>query len=144
MMVAILLIGIIATIGIPRFFRSPVSKTEQFIGKLNSLVQQGVRTAQETSAAQRILFNPSARSVEVQSLKGQVTDRMVIPEQLEISDVIINGKSQLTSGATVYFLINPDGISQRVTLAIIDRALQPRGGMHTFSLNPFTVVFRLA
>ncbi len=47
LMVVILLIGIIAAIGIPRFLHSPVPITQTFIHKLNTLVTEAAEQAQQ-------------------------------------------------------------------------------------------------
>ena len=51
-----------------------------------------------------------------------------IPDAVEIYDVLINGKSSFSAGGgpkwICYFLINPEGISQEVTLIIIDHSVQ--------------------
>lgn len=150
LMVVILLIGIIATVGIPRFLRSPVSATQTFIGRLNLLIGDGVEEAQKSGSATRIFFNIGAKKIEVQSVAGKAFGKgMTIPEGVSIEDVVINGKSQfLAAGGekrTVYFLINPEGISQEVRMIIIDGKIRSRnrsGGEFEFYLNPFTSVFR--
>ncbi len=147
-MVVILLIGIITAIGIPRFFRSPVSPVERFVGQLNQLVSQAVRTAHQKGKVQRVFFSLTNRFVQIQSLTKEVSKEIAIPKSVSISDVIIDGKSQFQfgEGHTVYFLINPDGLSQEVSLILIDTVVQqrqPDTGQYTFYLNPFTSVFRL-
>ncbi len=151
LMVVILLIGIIAAMGIPRFLRSPISAAETFIGRLNLLISDGVEAAQKTGSVKRIFFNIGAKKVEVQSLTGRAVGKGIdIPQVVSVEDVIINGKSQFLAGGgekrTVYFLINPEGISQEVRLILIDaniRARNPQGGEFEFYLNPFTSVFRV-
>ncbi len=150
-MIVLLLIGIIAAVGIPRFLRSPRSATEQFIGSLNVLIGEGVESAQKTHATQRILFNLMNKKVEVQNAAGRVVGKTIsIPRDITVSDVIIDGKSQfgLTGDKrTFYFLINPEGLSQEVRLVLIDEGLRARsktGGYYEFYLNPFTSSFRLA
>ena len=68
--VVILLIGIITAMGLPRFLRSRRTPTEEFIGRLNNLVGDGVETALRTGTVQRIFFNFDAKTVELQSATG--------------------------------------------------------------------------
>ena len=51
-MVAIFLIGIITAMGLPRFLRSRRSPAEEFIGRLTTLIGEGVATAQQTGTVQ--------------------------------------------------------------------------------------------
>lgn len=151
LMVVILLLGIIAAMGIPRFLRSPQVPSQDFIGRLNTITGEGVYAAQLTNKVHRIFFDLLGGKVEVQTAAGALVHKgIAIPKNVRIEDVLINGKSQFTAGVgdkrSVYFLINPEGISQEVELIIIDekvRANNPRGGEYTFYLNPFTSVFRL-
>lgn len=148
--IVILIIGIIASLGLPRFFRGSRTKSEQFIAQLTGLVRDGVQLALQTNEPQKVLFNLMAKKVELQSIADNKTRRsMNIPSGVEVEDLLINGKSPFVGGGekrTVYFLINPDGISQEVTLILIDHAVKsrnPRAGRYEFYLNPFTGVFRL-
>lgn len=147
LMVVILLIGIITAIGIPRFLRQPVPVTQQFIHKLNTLVIQAVEQALESSEARRVFFNISASTVEIQDIAGKpLGGSLEIPDEIQVSDVIINNVSQFAQGGvkrTFYFLINAEGVSQEVRLMLVEQAPQgPRN--FEFLLNPFTNIFRVA
>lgn len=150
LMIVILIIGIIATVGIPRFTRGTLTQSEQFIARLNALVQDGAQLALQTNEPQKVLFNIMAKKVELQGVSDNKVKRsLAIPEAVQIGDVVINGKSQFTASGekrTVYFLLNPEGMSQEVTMTLIDqrvRAQNPQGGSYEFYLNPFTGAFRL-
>lgn len=151
LMVVILLLGIIAAMGIPRFLRSPEIPSQDFIGRLNSLTAEAAYAAQLTNKVHKVFFDLLGGKVEVQTASGALVNKGIsIPKNVRIEDVRINGKSQFIAGGgekkNVYFLINPEGLSQEVELVIIDekvRASNPRGGEYTFYLNPFTSVFRL-
>ena len=94
-MVVILLIGIITAMGLPRFLRSRRSPTEEFIGRLNTLVGDGVETALRTGTVQRIFFNFDAKTVELQSATGTAKGKPIaIDPAIELTDVLINKKSQ--------------------------------------------------
>ncbi len=151
LMIVILLLGFIAVMGLPRFLRSSRTPTEDFIGRLNVLTGEGVLLAEQTHKVYKIFFDLPAKKVEVRTVGNAVAGKGIsIPDLVEIQDVVINGKSQFSAGGgekrTVYYLINPDGITQEVTLSIIDhkvRANKSTGGQYDFYLNPFTAAFRL-
>ena len=147
-MVVIILIAIVTAIGLPRFLRSPVPITQQFIGKLNALVSEAAEQAQQKGEPRRVFFNLSARTVEIQSIQGKrVGGQLDIPLVISVSDVVINGVSQFQIGGgtkrTVYFLINAEGISQEVMLLL---TAETKSGPRTyeFYLNPFTTLFRVS
>ncbi len=150
LMIVIMLIGIVAVIGMPRFLSSPRREAENFISHLNRLVSESVIEAQSRGEPLRIFFSITGKKVDMQTVSGKsLAKPLVIPDSIEISDVGINGKSQFVSGSgekdSVYFLINQDGISQEVRLVLIDHAVRrnnPRSGRYEFYLNPFTSVFR--
>ena len=147
LMVVILLIGIITAVGIPRFLRQPVPVTQQFMYKLNVLVTQAVEQALEQSEPRRIFFNISSSTVEVQEVSGKpIGGSLEMPEEIQVSDVIINGVSQFQAGGakrTFYFLINAEGVSQEVRLLLVEQT--PEGPRNfEFLLNPFTNMFRVA
>ena len=147
LMVVIFIIALVTAISIPRFLRSPIPVTQQFVHKLNKFVIHAVEQALQESEARRVFFNLSASEVEIQTSAGQsVGGSLVIPEELQIDDVVINGQSQFQSGGTkrtFYFLIDSEGVSQEVRLFLIE---QTSSGARNFEflLNPFTTVFRLA
>lgn len=149
--IVILIIGIISAVSIPRLFRSPVSQTEQFVGRLNGLMQEAAELAQQSGTSKRVFFNITGKSVAIQSIAGKQEGKSIeIPDAVEISEAFINGKSAFALGAgekrDMYLLINPHGISQEVRVILIDhavRARSPQRGIYEFDLNPFTSVFRL-
>lgn len=150
LMLVILLVGIIASIGVPRFLRSPATPAQDFIGSLNVLTSEAVSAALQTRKVQKVFFDLPGKKVEIRAVGGGTGKTITIPDAVEIQDVIIDGQSQFSAGGgekrTVYFLINPEGISQEVTMTLLDhkvRAGNPRGGLYDFYLNPFTAVFRL-
>ncbi len=151
LMVVILIIGIIAAIGVPRFFKSPQRGIDTFIAGLNGLVSEAAVEAQRRGEPLRVFFSLSGKKITVEPAGGKTAgSSLALPESIEISDVTINGKSQFGAGSGekdfVYFLINQEGISQEVRLMVKDRGIAartPGGGQYEFYLNPFTSVFRL-
>jgi prepilin-type N-terminal cleavage/methylation domain-containing protein len=144
-MLVVFIIGMLAAIGIPRFFRSGRIPAQDFIGHLNLFVTEAVEKARQTGQPCRIFFNLHAKKVEMQSAQGKkLGGSFSITSSLEFQDFVINGKSQFALSAekaTVYFLINAEGVSQEVTITIIDTTR--RRGEYEFYLNPFTSIFRL-
>ena len=150
LMIVILLLGLIAAMGIPRFLRSSRPPTQDFIGRLNVLVRDGVQLAEKKRKVYKIFFDLPSKKVDIRGVTGaDASGSIAIPDAVEVSDVLIEGKSQFAAGGgekrTVYFLINPDGITQDVTLSLIDhtvRSHNPAGGQYDYTLNPFTATFR--
>lgn len=145
LMIVIMLIGVIAVMGVPRFLRPSRSEVQPFIAQLNGLVGQAASDAQQKGEPLRVFFSLSGKKIEVQTVKGKrAGGSITLPPTIEVVDVAINGKSQF--GGTgekdfFYFLINQEGISQEVRLVLKDRVLANR--QHEFYLNPFTSVFRV-
>ena len=152
LMVVILLLGIIAAMGIPRFLHTGIPPTQDFVGRLNVIIDEGVRASQFTNKVHKVFFDLLAKKVEVQTMAGASLVKPVqIPQGVDIENVVINGETQFAPGGSenkkFYFLINPDGISQEVTMRIVDHKVhtaRPQAGVeYTFYLNPFTARFRL-
>lgn len=149
-MIVIMIIGLIAVIGVPRFIRQRRREVETFIARLNGAVSQAALEAQRRSEPLRVFFSISGKKVQVQTVAGKSTGvSLVLPDTVEISDVSINGKSQFAAGSGekdfVYFLINQEGISQEVKLVVKDLSVAgpTQNAQYEFYLNPFTSVFRL-
>ncbi len=151
LMIVILLIGIIAVIGAPRFLRSPQRGIDTFMARLNGLVSEAAVEAQRRGEPLRIFFSISGKKVSVQTAAGKAAGGSIaVPDTVDVVDVSINGKSQFVTGSGekeyVYFLINQEGVSQEVKLVLKNLALSGRAagsGQYEFYLNPFTSVFRL-
>lgn len=145
LVVVILLIGIITAIGLPRVLRAPIPVTQDFMHNLNTLISEARTQAQQEGEPRRIFFNLSGRTIEIQTAGGKkLRGSIEIPPTLDITDVVINGESQFQAGTgkTVYFLLNPEGISQEVMLYIEEK----KGGetrSFEFYLNPFLSIFRV-
>ena len=148
LMVVILLIGIVTAIGLPRFLRSPVSVSQDFIFRLNSLTAEAVEQAQKEGAPRRIFFNLPASLVEIQSAQGKrVGGTLTIPPTISLRDIAINGVSQFHQGSgekrTCYFLINAEGLGQEVLLILDEQTSSGATKQYDFYLNPFTSLFRV-
>lgn len=145
-MVVIILIGIITTIGLPRFLHSRVPIAQSFMHQVNLLVTDAVAYAQKEGEPCRIFFNLGAQEVELQTAQGKrVGGSLEIPSVLQVTDVVINGESQFQagSGKTFYFLVNPEGMSQEVHLTLEEKKGSTTRS-YTFYLNPFLTSFRVA
>lgn len=149
-MIVVLIIGILASVGIPQFTRGRVTAGDQFISRLNGLTQQAVYSAISSSSIKKIIFNFNSK---VMSLRDFATDKIErsqdIPNSIEITGFALAGKDQLSQSSQnydAYFLINPDGITQEITISFIDHARATNksgGGNYSITLNPFTGRFAL-
>lgn len=150
MMLVVIIVGIMASIGLPRFVRGGQTPGQQFIARLNDLTQLGAQAALTTGTVQKINFNLQANKVELSSIdnknnKTNKTEKSIeIPDDFEIIDFIINGKNQFTAGGgerrSAYFLINPDGITQETQIGVLDKTGTITRN-YQIDLNPFTGQF---
>lgn len=148
LMVVIFIIGLVTAIGLPRFLRSPVPVSQDFIFRLNTLIADAVEQAQKEGEPRRIFFNLTAAVVEIQTAQGKrLGDSLKIPPTLGVRDIIINGVSQFQQGGgekrTFYFLINAEGQGQEVTLFLEEQGKSGGTRTYEFYLNPFTSLFRV-
>ncbi len=132
--VAMLIVGIMATISIPRFVRVGATATDQFVIALNNLNQTAVQQAYETHHIQKVIFDFQQNYVKIE--KGESIE---IPSYIEIDNLSIVGKPEYTTGQA-YYLINDQGLAQEVKFDIINTENQ---SMQTAILNPFSAQFRL-
>ena len=115
-MVLILIIGIVTAMGLPRFLRSPVPVTQDFIHRVNILITDAVGQAQQEGEPRRIFFNLGARFVEIQTAGGKrLGGSLAIPPEVEISDVVINGENQFQAGGgrTFYSCLILRGLAKK-------------------------------
>lgn len=132
--VAMLIIGIMATIAIPRFITLGARTTDKFIIALNNLNQTAVQQAYETQKTQKVILDFKQNSVKLEN-----GESIEIPEYLEFINLSIAGKSEYTSGEA-YYLINAEGLAQEVKMDINNKETN---NTQSILLNPFSVQFRL-
>lgn len=144
--VALLILGIMLTVGLPRLNRAGATIIDDFLVKLNTLVQEGAQRATTESVVYKITFNFKAKPavVELSAANKQVT-AIIIPEVISVDELYINRKLE-RGREEAWFFITPDGISQEVIINIIDTQRQETeltNSSFSFVLNPFTVQFKL-
>lgn len=158
LLIVMLIIGLIMSVGLPRFTSIGTSEFDKFFARLNSITQEGAQKAQEFNVVYKILFNITGKKIEllpidVENDKDKNNTRKKefdIPDFISIEDFLIDNKSQFTSGKgekrSAYFLINPMGITQNVKIIFINNNLfskDPKTGKYEAVLNPFTAEFKI-
>lgn len=165
-MVAILVIGLMAAIVLPRLQTvSPDQNRNDFVAQLNGLMQFAWQHALTSGLMHRIVFDFDNKKIVVEAADKQSEKKdpaykpvarsyfgnsMEIPDNLDIINFFIAhaGDEMRKSGTThkVWFFIVPDGLTQEVTINFVDYAdvLQnedPR--QFGLVLNPFSAQFKL-
>ncbi len=156
LLIVMLIIGLIMSVGIPRFTSMGTKEFDRFIARLNGITQEGAQKAQEFNVVYKILFNITGKKIEllpieIEDNKNNTKKREFdIPDFISIEDFLIDNKSQFTSGKgekrSAYFLINPMGITQNVKIIFINNNLfsrDPKTGRYETILNPFTAEFKV-
>lgn len=149
LMVVVLIIALAASVVIPRFKR-PVTK-DQFVQRLSLLAQIGRNQAMVTNKQHRIWFDIKQKTVTLeretgekkasgelvfQQVPAQYTKTVIAwPEELELVSFAINEKVDRGDIRTVYFMIMPGGLTQRVTIALRDATTDD---VFSMIINPFT------
>jgi prepilin-type N-terminal cleavage/methylation domain-containing protein len=148
-MLVILIMGIIASIGIPRFTRGTITQGEQFIARLNALTQYGAQEAIRSSSMVSIHFNLLGKNAELLKANKSVK-KIDIPSGIDITDFFVNGINQFsTTGGerrSAWLYISPEGIAQEVKIVFIDKIIQtrrPQAGRYEIDSNPFTALFKV-
>ncbi|MCX5922850.1 MAG: type II secretion system protein [Candidatus Dependentiae bacterium] len=167
LMVAIALIGLLATIVIPNFQGAqPGYERKQFIAKLNALVNYGRQHAITSHQLYQIFVDFKQKKIELRvqaeqkNNKGEVDYKNVvgasmnttisIPEAVDIKNFIIEDGDLMDrrSGDTTkdsWFFIVPDGLTQEVTINFFDTKDRMYDGKPRpvgLVLNPFTAQFK--
>jgi len=162
MLVAIAIIGLLATVVIPNLAPSkPKEERERFISSLNSLVGFAWQNAIVTRKTQKVECNFDKNIITI-SQAGQkdkygkviwqpikrayVKTMLKIPDQLELKSFYIEGEDKVTkigSLKSVWFAISSGGISQEVIINFLDSKDKIRRRKRPVGLviNPFTAQF---
>jgi len=167
-LVAIVIIGLLATFVAPRLFVSkPKEVREKFIGQLNTLINFAWQNAMFTNKVHEVVFSFEKKRVYLKIAQEEKTSRspkyvpikreyakteIKIPSQLEFRNFYINSigtkmidaMSAAKSGEA-YFYIVPDGLSQAVIINFFDTKERVARKKRPFSLvlNPFSAQFEL-
>jgi len=167
-LVAIAIIGLLATVVVPNIFPDrPREEREKFIDKLNALMSFAWQNSMFTEKVHEVTFSFKKRIVSLK-LEGEkdkygkaqyrpvqrayVKTEIEIPKQFEFRNFYVNSKGTKMIDAMpkakdgeAYFYIVPDGLSQEVIINFLDskdlvvRKKRPFG----LVLNPFTVQFEV-
>lgn len=160
LMVAMVLIGIMVAVVVPRLRRPGPQPEDEFAKKLNLLTQGAATQAQLTGAVERIVFDFKSSTVFIEQLQpekegqpqkfepvklGYLKTQIAIPEQIEIRNFYIKGKDEMVVGGGVstpqiWFFITPEGLAQEVVINSINSDTQAERGL---VLNPFTAQFTI-
>lgn len=148
LLLVITLIALIGGIVVPRFRAVPAKKT--FLQQFNALLQLGYNHAITTQKKVRLFFDfkkkmvtleeedrttassDSYKPVTIPYLKTTIT----WPEEFIVQSFYINEKVDPGAITTIYFIIMPQGLSQRVTINIQDTRTDD---VFALVVNPFLV-----
>lgn len=169
LLVAIAIIGLLATFVAPRIFVSkPKAEREKFIAKLNSLMSFAWQNALFTNKMHEVTFHFGKKQIflkiaeqrdkygalqYVAVQRAYIDTQIKIPKQLEFRNFYINSKgTQMidmipTAGkqGEVFFYIVPNGLSQEVIINFFDAKDKIGRKKRAFSLvlNPFSAQFEV-
>ncbi len=165
LLIVILIIAIIGAVVVPNMQqRTPRYEREQFIARLNTLLLLGWQQAVSTNKVHKVLFNFDKRAVvlevatEKTDKQGEPVTQQVRqaylntsftwPEQLHIKQFILQGYDEMSRFAgratgSVWFYMVPEGLTQEVTINMVDKKEIRAGKAKTVGLvlNPFTAQF---
>ncbi len=159
--VAIAIIGLMATIIVPNLF-GPTAAAERksFIAKVNGLLYQGWQQALITHKIHLAKFNMNQRKVSIEVVENLDTPNkpktspvhieyqsksIEWPEQFELKNFFIEGFDEVARSAgqkVFFFYIMPDGMAQDVIINFFDtKDSLPNGSARPVGLvlNPFNV-----
>lgn len=143
--VAIIIIGIMATIGIPRLYRAGANQLESFTARLNTLVQEGIQRAQSENTPYKIhfYFKENNRSVQLRLAGKQekIVSKIDMPATINLHDLYINRKIEM-GREEAWLFISPTGMTQEFILNVIDPKTSASGS-YGLVLNPFAGQFKL-
>ena len=152
-MVVVAIIALLAAVAIPRIRKPRAS--EVFIKQLNALCELAYSQAVTSGKLQRIFFDFTKKTVTLESESGKNTAGEIVykpaaiahlkttiewPDEFQLQSFYINEKVDIGSVTTIYFIIMPHGLAQRVTINIFD---QKNNNTFALVLNPFLVRFEV-
>jgi len=158
LIVAIAIIGIMATIIMPRILNKPSNTLDTFIENVNLITRTGYEQAIITGNVHRIFFNMKAETpfIELQIEKHDkksstprefipvlipyIRTKFAVPPTVNIKNFYIKGIDEATGGTLkdAWYYILPSGLSQEIIISISDTQ---KPIMRSLVLNPFTVKF---
>lgn len=164
-MIALVIIGLIVAVISPNLGKgAPEKRRNTFIARLNGLVQFAWQNALITHTPHRIFFDFDKKKIIVESEQNKennkieyepvaqsyISTSLTIPENLEIVNLFIGGSGDEMRKSdqihTIWFFIMPDGLTQEVTINLVDyNDLQAEGNPWKVGLvlNPFSAQFKV-
>jgi prepilin-type N-terminal cleavage/methylation domain-containing protein len=163
--VAIVLVGLLATIVVPRFWRmQPSYERKQFISELNMLVRLAWQQAIALRKTTRLLFDLTHQRVSLQLDTGKqehgerlyttmqdtyVPTSYQWPERFQIKDFYIDGEDEMhrpgrVKTEEVWFFVFSDGTTQELILNVFDiadKSESDAGSRFSLVLSPFSTTF---
>jgi len=153
LIIVILIIGLLLSVGLPRFMSIGISNSDKFIACLNKITLEGTQKAQKFKKTYKVFINFVSRKIELiqhvikQDVDVKPEDFEIFPSFIEIEDFLIDNKSQFASSfsskKSAYFLINPDGITQNTKIIFKDNNSKSKKKSYEIVLNPFISQFKL-
>jgi len=165
LMITLLIVGMLGALIVPNFrTKTPRYEREQFVARLGAQVQAAWQHALITRTVHRVVFDIKNRRVSVEyacKVRGE-KEKLEFQElknwhgvtpiqwgaQFKIKQFIIEGfdeMSRSTDRATfeVFFYVVPDGLTQAVTINLLDTKEMSNRKPRQFGLvlNPFTARF---
>ncbi len=159
LIIVLLIMGLLISVGLPRFTDTGTNNTDKFIAHLNKLTLEGAHRAQRFNRVYKVFLNISGKNIELMpnivqdnsSINSniKIEDSDVIPDSIEILDFLIDNKSQFSTSMSqkrsAYFLIGPSGITQDTKIIFKDHNSKPtRMRVYEILLNPFMAQFKLS
>lgn len=166
-MIVITIMAVLATVIVPNLgTKKPDREREEYASRLNGFVGTVWSRAVTTGLMHRIFLDMGKKAwyVEQEDKEHSTpletkfipyvaqygTSRMSWPPQYELKNFFIGTFDELAATGPrdfkVYFVIMPDGLSQEVTINLVDKADKSRGNRArevSLVLNPFTAQFGL-
>ena len=166
LLVVLLILGILGSVIVPNLTqRTPRYEREQFIAGLNALMQSGLSQTVSTHTLHQIHVDMTKREISLRKQTDEQTKggepvfkpisgayarvMQEIPEQLVFKQFSIEGINEMKSGRggtkELWFFLVPEGLTQHVTINMIDTedTLDGKPRPVGLVLNPFTAQFKV-
>ena len=162
LVIAIAILGLVATVTIPRFFKSsPQQDRKTFVHALNAIVTQAWVNTLTTATLQKIIVDPINHFIWLEQKTGEGDSFTLVPlhsfkgkyrysDSIDIRGIYVEGVDEIgRHGAEstvhdIWFFIMPGGIAQEVIINAIDTKDQRfsiDGKEFSLLLNPVKVHF---
>lgn len=165
--IALLLMGVLASLIGPNIFqRGARYERQQFIARINALVQLAWQQAIIERKVMKVEFDFAKKTIQVQRAKTKqqfekeqkfeplanmpIQTRYEWPQQFEIKQFVVEGQNLMgafargTTDAGWFFLV-PDGLAQQVIINFTDTkdTIEQKSRQVGMVLNPFTAQFNV-